>query len=519
MPQNAPYRVEIPGVGVVEFPPGTPQSVIQAESRRLYEQRQQSPESPAGESPKGSGLLDRVIESLPEVGGFAGSLIGAGKWNPLGMAGAAIGGAGGEGVRQIAQAVRGNFDAVPDSLVGQIKAMLGEGAEQGSFEGIGRGAMRVVGSGARRLYNAALAPTPTLRREFPKLIDTGLRERIVASRGGAAKADRLVTESSDAADAAIRAAQKAGGDGVRPRELTRGMGKVKRTAQARVALGSPNAAKQVEEVRERARQIAGAHTTPAKPAVPPTVVTTPETPDAIDAAIRANTEIGPLAALIPDSIFASAPAQEVKAARQMGATANALPRNLFGRSQSGSRTFEFGGEPAVAATERRIPLTRAQELKREAQNLARTAYRTQERGGVVNDIQMSLNEAIAKAAREAIERRAPEVAPLNARTQELIGVERALGEQANRGIQDRWPTMLTQQGGLGVLATLASGGNLPLGAAVALGSTPRNLSAAAIGLNETAKFAEPKAGNLLRVIEAILGPQNLADRILQRDEQ
>jgi hypothetical protein len=131
-----------------------------------------------------------------------------------------------------------------------------------------------------------------------------------------------------------------------------------------------------------------------------------------------------------------------------------------------------------------IDLTDAQDLKREAQDLATRVYRARAMGNDVTNLSAETDEAVAKGLRKAIEARVPAVGPQNARTQRLIGVQRALGEAEDR------PHNLTD-----MLALLSAGGSLasghpgPLvaGMAVRALASPRAGASAGIAANELGK--------------------------------
>lgn len=116
-----------------------------------------------------------------------------------------------------------------------------------------------------------------------------------------------------------------------------------------------------------------------------------------------------------------------------------------------------------------IPLIYAQTLKREAQDLAFEA------GKQNLSLDKQANEAIARALRTGIERRVPDVAPINARTQRLLGAQQAVSEATDR------PRALTNlaAGGAGGLGFLASGN--PVGA-VLLGAGVRALDSPYAGM-------------------------------------
>jgi hypothetical protein len=91
------------------------------------------------------------------------------------------------------------------------------------------------------------------------------------------------------------------------------------------------------------------------------------------------------------------------------------------------------GRALVKTTDRGLPVTRAQELKEEAQHAASGAYRMQERGTAkqlsADDL---LDEDTARGLRLAIEKRVPGVGPQNQETQRLLGPMRAMEDAVER---------------------------------------------------------------------------------------
>lgn len=124
----------------------------------------------------------------------------------------------------------------------------------------------------------------------------------------------------------------------------------------------------------------------------------------------------------------------------------------------------------IAAHPRGIPLTKAQTLKREAQDMADTAFRAQEKGAVIKDDVMLANKAVAKGLRKGIEARVPDVAPVNQRTRDLMGVTKALEDAQTRNLVfDR-----LVGGGAGMASGMAAGqgdvGTGMVGAGLAAGA-------------------------------------------------
>ncbi|MPZ20126.1 MAG: hypothetical protein GEV06_19745 [Luteitalea sp.] len=128
-----------------------------------------------------------------------------------------------------------------------------------------------------------------------------------------------------------------------------------------------------------------------------------------------------------------------------------------------------------------LPLTKAQTLKREAQDLAETAYKARDRGATINSMEALTNEAQARGLREGIEEIVPTVGPVNARTRSLMGVARGAEHASETG------HILSRLGGAaGTGAVLGSvGGLLPAVGGAAAGSmltTPGGLTALGVGL-------------------------------------
>lgn len=98
-----------------------------------------------------------------------------------------------------------------------------------------------------------------------------------------------------------------------------------------------------------------------------------------------------------------------------------------------------------------IPLTDAQAMKREAQKLAYEA------GADNLTVKKAAETAKAKALRAGIEERVPEVGPVNARSQRLVGAKQAF-QQA----EDRPRALTAQMGILGGVGGFTAGG--PIGA-------------------------------------------------------
>lgn len=131
-----PIRVEIEGKGVVaEFPDGTDQAVIDAAIQRDFFSKNPDAPKPSFAS---------EIPSL--VGGVAGGLLTAARRSPVGMAVAGLGGAGGEGWKQVYQHATGSPDA--PQTPGEAAKRIGM---SGATQALGEGAGRMLFSGIARL--------------------------------------------------------------------------------------------------------------------------------------------------------------------------------------------------------------------------------------------------------------------------------------------------------------------------------------------------------------------------------
>lgn len=149
-----------------------------------------------------------------------------------------------------------------------------------------------------------------------------------------------------------------------------------------------------------------------------------------------------------------------------------------------------------------LRLTRANELKRQAQADADAAYAALSKGNIVKDTGLLTDRAMAHGLREAIENRVPSVAPLNERLQGLIGLRQGAEHAAGTG------HILSRLGGAGVLGGLGlSGGVLPALAAAGAGAaltTPGGATATGLGFKAAAPVAEQGSARLLALLAQLL---------------
>lgn len=144
--------------------------------------------NPVGAEQTGASFADRAIESLPTIGGFVGSLAGAGKWNPLGMAGAGLGGVIGESGRQVIQSLRGRGDKVPETVGGRLSSIAKSAATESGIQGAGGVVGKALQSVGRGAYRFALRPQNKVLGKYGKeVVDEGIRRGAPVSAKGIRK--------------------------------------------------------------------------------------------------------------------------------------------------------------------------------------------------------------------------------------------------------------------------------------------------------------------------------------------
>lgn len=146
--------------------------------------------------------------ALPTVGGMLGSLVGGSKISPVGMALAGVGGAAGEAYRQVADAVRGDFSHIPESMTGRLQQIAKEGLTQAGLEGGGRVVGAAIRPIAKTVYGVAMRPAKALMRDAGggkliegarRIINQGYDDAILPNSLGAQRAGRLLKESAEEA--------------------------------------------------------------------------------------------------------------------------------------------------------------------------------------------------------------------------------------------------------------------------------------------------------------------------------
>lgn len=199
-----PIRVDVPGRGFVEFPDGTSPEAMEAALADFREGGGVT-DTEAAESPSLMSGRDWV-DALPAATGTAFSLAGGTRRTPTGMALAGLGGAAGEGARQVIRSVQGRHGDVPASALQRVRAMGSEGAAQAGIEGLTRGAEKIVRPAAQALYGVALRPTVEMMRDvgggnvlrgLKQIVQQGFNDYVMPGATGRAK--RLVGESAEEA--------------------------------------------------------------------------------------------------------------------------------------------------------------------------------------------------------------------------------------------------------------------------------------------------------------------------------
>lgn len=156
----------------------------------------------------GKSWTDTITESLPTVGGMAGSMLGGSKMSPVGMALAGVGGAAGEAWKEVADSIRGDFKDVPETIGGRLQKIGTEGLKQAGIEGGGRVVGAVVQPFAKALYGLALRPSKALMRDAgggklaqgaARIVKQGYDDAVMPSALGVSKAGGLVKASADQA--------------------------------------------------------------------------------------------------------------------------------------------------------------------------------------------------------------------------------------------------------------------------------------------------------------------------------
>jgi len=184
--------------------------------------------APAASAEKPRTWTDTAADALPAVGGLIGGMVG--KVPGVRVATAAIGGAAGEGYRQIVKHGAELPGAVADvahnlmdadtrgATVQGFQEGATEGAKQAAMQGAIAGGGQAVGEGlvagaskaAPYLMNRALNLTDRLSREFPNLSNTMIEHALTVTKGGLQQARGMLRAAKTEANAALQAAHATG---------------------------------------------------------------------------------------------------------------------------------------------------------------------------------------------------------------------------------------------------------------------------------------------------------------------
>lgn len=208
---------------------------------RLWDLRQ-APEAPAAKPQRS--VFQRVTDAIPDVMATGYSLAGGGKSTPVGMLLSGLGGAAGEGYKQLAQHateipgavadVTRNLFQYPGATMSGFARGAGEGAvasglegaKQSVFEGVGRKVIApVMRSAGNAIYRSALKPSVAVRAEFPNAARTLVNEGVPITRSGAGTEQAAQALGAAAADtkATIAAAEAAGAKPVNMRPVAQSL--------------------------------------------------------------------------------------------------------------------------------------------------------------------------------------------------------------------------------------------------------------------------------------------------------
>lgn len=212
-------RVQVPGYGIVEFPDGTSEEQMRAALLKLPQTPQPTPDgtltATIGErvTAKPRSWVDTAVDALPAIGGAVGGIVGGIGGTVAGfgvggvpgaIGGAAVGGSGGEAFRQLINRARG--EAAPGTSIEAAQQIGVQGAVQGGTEAVGG----TIGRGAQALggtvYRGYLKPSLS-QVDLPKareIVATGIREFLPITKGGEAKAARIIGQLNAQVEIALK---------------------------------------------------------------------------------------------------------------------------------------------------------------------------------------------------------------------------------------------------------------------------------------------------------------------------
>lgn len=151
------------------------------------------------------GIVDRLLNALPSLGGMAGGLIGGAGGSafgigfggvPGGVAGATLGGATGEALRQTGRRILGGNRDVAQTPTDAAEHIGLQGAAQGGLELAGTGIMKGLGAAGEATLRGYLKPSLAARNlpKAPQIVQTAIDEALPVTAGGSAQAQRLIKD-------------------------------------------------------------------------------------------------------------------------------------------------------------------------------------------------------------------------------------------------------------------------------------------------------------------------------------
>lgn len=173
-----------------------PEGLSEEQFNALVEQQLNQP-MPSHDGPS---TADRVLSSLPTLGGMAGGIAG-GRSNPVGIALSGLGGAAGETVRQIGDlALHGEASTTPRDATGQLRKIAGAGLEQAGMEGAFKGVGSALKAVARPIMRGAIPRAIAKNFDDVNLAEVALQEGAIP---GSKRSAASVAVKKDAAGQAL----------------------------------------------------------------------------------------------------------------------------------------------------------------------------------------------------------------------------------------------------------------------------------------------------------------------------
>lgn len=339
---------------------------------------------------------------------------------------AALGAAGGAGYGMLA---KGAMSGDVGTSSGNAKEMAQDAAVAAAGEGIGQAAAGGVKAVAKGAYRYALAPEQRVLAKYGDVAAEGLGRRVPVNPDGIAAVQAQKTAAQAAKDTALEAAPNVDVDAIA--EAAR-----RKLAAKATALKDAGELPEAATLDGQIDRFQGRHagTTASRP---PVSVQTDPLPDSVDAAIKANSQLGmPQANQIPTAVFGGDNPAAVEAARQIGPLANLVPRSVLGTSQVPGSVITFGdGTPATGMTAKALDTIKGtvdDRLGGAFQKMRQMMPLTTREEGRL---------ALSSAARDTLSDTVPGYQDLNKEIMTTTGLGKALnrrvnGSGANQGLEN-----------------------------------------------------------------------------------